>query len=201
VTAVPWPVGLRGVTESVVATLGPNDRWNLAALGLRVGEHRPAGAPAVVTARTWGQTRTRGNFRRQGEGVVQFGVDPAVFVEAALDIRERATPVHPSADAWARVAVERFETGTTGGTGHADWALVPTEAGVRGERPRTRSRAEAAVVEATVAASRLDVPTYEEAALLDRLAWLSSVVESAGGPRERRAFERVDDLVDWRARR
>ena len=29
--ATAWPVGLRGVTESIVTTYGPNDRWNAAA--------------------------------------------------------------------------------------------------------------------------------------------------------------------------
>ncbi|MFC6737614.1 DUF447 domain-containing protein, partial [Halolamina salina] len=33
-----WPVPLRGVTESVIATMGPNGLWNLAALGLHAGD-------------------------------------------------------------------------------------------------------------------------------------------------------------------
>jgi hypothetical protein len=67
-----WLVELRGVTESIVATLGPNGRWNLAALGLFAGE--------PVTSRTWGNTRTRRNFHREGEGYVQFTRDPVDFV-------------------------------------------------------------------------------------------------------------------------
>ena len=49
--AAGWPLELRGVTEAVVTTRGPNDRWNLAALGLFAGD--------PVTARTWGRTRTQ----------------------------------------------------------------------------------------------------------------------------------------------
>ena len=63
-----WPVALSGVTESVVTTLGPNGLWNAAPLGLHTGD--------PVTARTWGNTRTRRNFHRQGEGYVQFVDDP-----------------------------------------------------------------------------------------------------------------------------
>ncbi|PSP91673.1 DUF447 domain-containing protein, partial [Halobacteriales archaeon QS_1_68_44] len=63
-TVAEWPVNLAGVTESVVTTLGPNDRWNLAALGLFAGD--------PVTARTWGRTRTWRNFRERGGGYVQF---------------------------------------------------------------------------------------------------------------------------------
>jgi hypothetical protein len=33
-----WPVDLTGVVESVVTTLGPNDRCTVAALGLRGGK-------------------------------------------------------------------------------------------------------------------------------------------------------------------
>ena len=56
-TDADWPVDLRGVTESIVATLGPNDRWNMAALGL----HAPDDSGEPVTATTWGNTRTRRN--------------------------------------------------------------------------------------------------------------------------------------------
>jgi len=57
-----WPVALRGVTESIVTTLGPNDRWNVAALGL----HAPDDPSDPVTARTYGRTRTWRNFTERG---------------------------------------------------------------------------------------------------------------------------------------
>jgi len=79
-----WPVDLRGVTESIVATLGPNDLWNMAALGL----HAPDETGEPVRATTWGNTRTRRNFHRQGGGVVEFTTDPREFVDAAVTIRE-----------------------------------------------------------------------------------------------------------------
>lgn len=214
-----WPVELRGVTESVVATLGPNDLWNLAALGL----HAPAddagpandagpvddagvvdGADASaepVRARTWGRTRTRRNFQARGEGVVQFVTDPRDFVDAALTVREEPEPVLDSADAWVRVAVERVRTGREGDSEWVDWHLRPVEAAVERTGVRTINRGFGAVVEATVAASRLDVSGYDEPAILDRLEVLESIVERCGGPPECEAFERLSATVGWRDRR
>ena len=207
-----WPLEpdrqLQGVTESVVATLGPNDRWNLAALGLRAGE--ASARDGRVTARTWGRTRTRRNFERRGGGVVQFVRDPVVFVDAALGIAERAHPVDDSADAWVEVRVERLAEGDTGadgdsgetdaqqGTTWVDWALDPRSGTVERRGVRTINRGFNAVVEATVWASRLSVEAYDEAELRDRLAFLAEVVEASGTERDRMAFERIGSYVDWR---
>ena len=184
-----WPVALRGVTESVVATLGPNGQWNFAALGLRAGD--------PVTARTWGATRTRRNFREEGEGVVQFLTDPVVFVESALSILERASPVHPAADAWVRVTVEHVEVGESGGTTWAEWELTPTEPRVDAEQVPTTNRGYGAVIEATVAASRLDVDAYDTDELRDRLGYFAGVVDACGGEREHEAMALVRDLTAW----
>jgi hypothetical protein len=186
-----WPVDLAGVTESIVTTLGPNELWNVAALGL----HEPDDDKSV-TATTWGRTRTWRNFRERGDGYVQFTRDPVDFAEAALSVREESEPVLPSADAWVRVSVERVAGGSDGGTQWVEWALVPEESAVERRVVPTTNRGHAAVVEATVAASRLDVPAYDREALLDRLAYFESVVGTAGSERERAAFDRVRELVD-----
>ncbi len=182
-----WPVELRGVTESIVTTRGPNDRWNVAALGL----FAPSGADEPVTARTWGRTRTRRNFEERGEGYVQFSRDPVDFVDAACSIREEDEPVLESADAWARLEVEPLESGTTGGTEWVRWALRPVETAVERRVVPTTNRGYYAVVEATVAASRLGVRGYDDAELRDRLAFHSDVVEQCGGDREREAMARL----------
>ena len=189
-----WPVELRGVTESVVTTLGPNDLWNVAALGL----HPPEGGgdsatPDAVTARTWGNTRTRRNFHRQGGGYVQFTRDPLLFVDAALSIREAESPVLDAADAWVEVAVEQVDAGESGDTRWEEWELRPRDAGVERETVPTINRGFNAVVEATVAASRLDVDGYDEAKLRDRLAHFEEVGRKCGDDRVRRAFDRLDD--------
>ncbi|MFB6219461.1 MAG: DUF447 domain-containing protein [Halobacteriaceae archaeon] len=182
-----WPVALRGVTESVVTTRQPDGAWNAAALGLFAGD--------PVTARTWGETRTRRNFERTGAGYVQFVADPLLFVEAALGIHESDDPLL-AADAWVEVAVERADAGREGGTEWVEWALDPVDAGVERRRPRTINRGFNAVVEATVAASRLGVPAYDDETLRDRLSYFGDVARRCGGERERAAIERVADLAE-----
>ncbi|MBX0294503.1 DUF447 domain-containing protein [Haloarcula nitratireducens] len=186
-----WPVELAGVTESVVTTLGPNERWNVAALGVRAPE-----GVGPATATTWGRTRTWRNFRERGEGYVQFTRDPVDFAEAALSVREEAEPVLESADAWVRCAVDRVADGEDGGTQWVEWELIPQDSEVERRVVPTTNRGRAAVVEATVAASRLDVPAYDRETLLDRLRYFESVVETAGSEREREAFRRVRELTD-----
>ncbi|WP_247000666.1 DUF447 domain-containing protein [Halosolutus gelatinilyticus] len=184
-----WPVSLSGVTETVVTTLGPNGLWNAAALGLFAGD--------PVTARTWGNTRTRRNFHRQGEAYVQFTTDPGDFADAALSIYELEEPVLPSADAWVRVDVERVDSGTEGETEWEEWTLEPREAEVLDERVPTVDRGFGAVVEATVAASRLGVEGYDDERLRDRLEHCAAIVDRAGGPREREALDRVREHAEW----
>jgi hypothetical protein len=182
-----WPVSLRGITESVVTTRQPDGDWNVAALGLHAGE--------PVTARTWGDTRTRGNFERQGTGYVQFTRDPVTFVEAALSVREVVDPVLEEADAWVRVEVDRLDAGESEGTSWVDWGLLPVEASVERAVVPTINRGFNAVVEATVAASRLDVDAYDESVLRERLDYLETVARRCGGERERDAFDRLAELV------
>ena len=183
-----WPLDLRGVTESIVTTLGPNGRWNVAALGLFAGD--------PVTARTWGRTRTWRNFRERGGGYVQFTRDPVDFVDAACSVREETDPLLAGVDAWARVEVEALEEGREGETPWVEWALRPVEAAVERRVVPATNRGYYAVVEATVAASRLDVPGYEEEALRERLAYFADVVERCGGDRERAALERLREHAD-----
>jgi hypothetical protein len=187
-----WPADIRGVTESVVTTLGPNDRWNVAALGLHAGD--------PVTAKTFGNTRTRRNFEGRGRGVVQFVDDPVVFVDAALSTWETEDRVLEEAAAWVEVEVEQVGASDDGATTIREWELMPVEATVRRESVPTINRGFGAVVEATVAASRLDVPAFDTAVLLDRLEFFADVVERTGGEPEQEAFDRIDEYTDWRAR-
>lgn len=199
-----WPVTLEGATETVVTTLGPNGRWNAAALGL-FAEPADQGQGATgtneddprVSARTWGNTRTRRNFHRQGTGYVQFTRDPVDFVDAALSIYELEDPVLESADAWVRVSIEQIDSGSENGTQWEDWQLRPLESAVETETVPTINRGFGAIVEATVAASRLEVDGYDESVLRDRLEYYASVVDRAGSDREREALSRVRDHAEW----
>ncbi|WP_178917516.1 DUF447 domain-containing protein [Natronomonas gomsonensis] len=190
--AAEWPAELRGVTESVVTTLGPNGRWNVAALGLFATDT----SDGTATARTWGRTRTWRNFTERGEGHVQFTRDPVDFVDAACSVREEDDPVLDSADAWVRVEVDAVEDGVEGDTQWVEWALSPVESAVERRVVPTTNRGYYAVVEATVAASRLDVPSYDDETLRERLAYFADVVERCGGERERAAFDRLRTHAD-----
>jgi hypothetical protein len=196
-----WPVDLRGVTESVVTTRGPNGRWNVAALGLHAGDESATGSHEgvndgkTVTARTYGRTRTWRNFRERATGYVQFTSDPVDFTEAALGVREEDDPVLASADAWVRVAVTEVEATRDGDTRVVTWELDPVEAAIERETVPTTNRGYAAVIEVTVAASRLDVDAYDESELRERLEYFAEVVETCGGPREREALARLEELT------
>lgn len=183
-----WPVEVRGITESIVMTRGPDGAYNVAALGLSAGD--------PVTATTWGQTRTRRNFEREGEGYVQFTRDPVDFVEAALTVREETEPILSSTDAWTHVTVAQREAGTEDGTEWVEWALEPVESAVEDETVPTTNRGYAAVIEATVAASRLDVPAYDDDRLVGRLSYFADVIERCGGEREQVAWQRLESAVD-----
>lgn len=202
-TQAEWPIELRGITESIVTTQGPNKRWNLAALGLHApdeGADDPSDDESPVeenvTVRTWGRTRTRQNFRQRGEGYVQFTRDPVAFVDASLGVRELDTPVLDSADAWVQISVERIDAGRRGGTEWVDWRLMPEESTVNDRVVFTFNRGYAAVVEATIAASRLDVDEYDTGALLDRIQHFKRIAHRCGGPREEAAFDRLDELTE-----
>ena len=198
-----WPVRLRGVTESVVTTLGPNNRYNVAALGIHAPNEGAGGDAAensadggYARARTWGRTRTWRNFTERGEGYVQFVRDPVLFVDATMGIREVDDPVLADAAAWVRVSVEQTGAGSEGGTQWVDWRLVPVESNVRRRVVPAFDRGYAAVVEATVAASRLDVDAYDTETLRDRIEYFESVGRRCGGPAVEAAFDRFDELVD-----
>lgn len=190
-----WPVPLRGIVESVVTTPQPEEGWNVAALGLHGGDEHARGDP--VSARTWGETRTKQNFARTQSGYVHFGVGAERFVDAALDEWVRTDPILAEAAGWVEVDVTEIDAGTSDGTDWVDWELSPVEAGIeRTELPVMR-RATGAIVEMTIAASRLGVGSYEEHVLRDRLAYFADVANRCGGPAERAAVTRIEALSDW----
>lgn len=190
-----WPVALDGVTETLVATRGPNGRWNVAALGL-FGEGIERGSTVPATARTWGRTRTRGNFRQEGGGYVLFPTDPVAFVSGALSVVEREDPLDESAAAWVRVSASSVETGREDGTGWEAWELTPLEAEIREEQVPTLRRGFSACVEASVAASRLGVSGYDDRDLRERIEWCEEVVARAGTDRDRKAMALVSEHAE-----
>jgi len=195
-----WPAGVRGVTETVVATLGPNDRWNHAALGVHAdgpeSTRTDAGDVASVTAYTYGNTRTRRNFRARGGGVVQFTTDALDFTNAALGVHETDDAVLESTSAWVRVDATRTDSDEEAGTTIETWRLDPIDSTVRERVVPVVNRGHAAVVDATVAASRLGVTGFDDDALRERLDRAVDVVAKCGGAREREAIGRIATLAD-----
>jgi len=199
-----WPVRLSGVTETIVATRGPNDRWNQGMLGISPpdddGTAIESGETAAASARSFGRTRTRRNLDAGRTAYLQFTTDPIDVVDAALTTFETAAPMLAATDAWTRISGETLGRSNEGDTEILTWAVHPIESAVRERTVATIDRGRAAAIEATVPASRLDVDQYDEAALLDRLEALEAVVETAGDERTRAAFDRIDDHVAWRDR-
>lgn len=197
-----WPARMSGVTETIVATMGPNGRWNQAALGISPGDGVPeideARSEEPVVARTYGRTRTRRNFEADRPAYVQFTTDPLDFVEAALGVYETENPIVSSAGSWTRADVSEVDRTDDSGTEIVEWSLRPIESGIQERSVPTLQRGRAAVIEATVPASRLGIDGYDDEALLDRLKSLADVVETASDERTMVAFERIDELVGWR---
>jgi hypothetical protein len=54
------------------------------------------------------------------------------------------------------------------------------------------------VIDATVAASRLDVPGADEAALHAELQRCADIVARTGSDSDRAAFAEIDELTHWR---
>ena len=188
-----WPFDVDGVVEAVIATEQPAGGWNMAALGIR-GDRS---TDRANRARTWGQTRTRNNFERTGEGVVQLLTDPRLFTRAALDRWVRDDRIHPEASAWVEVAVEREASGSQGGTEWIDWRLKALDGARERLSVLAPTRGFPAIIELTIAASRLGIPEYEDDGLRDRMDYFATVAETCGGGPEREALETIERLSDW----
>lgn len=184
-----WPTQYPGILETVTTTEEPSGRWNVAALGV-------AGTDGHRVARTWGRTRTRRNLERTGEAVVNLVLDPVVFAKAALTETSRSDPTLPEADAWIEVDADRIGTGREDGTSWADWRLSPRTSTIRNRRVPTPTRGFGAVVELTIAVSRLDVASYDREELEDRISYFAAVARRCGGPRERAAVDLVIEKTE-----
>ena len=188
-----WPTAICGITETVITTRGPNGRWNAAALGL----HRDA---ARVTAQTYGRTRTWRNLRADGRGVINLITDPLQFVRAALSVYEPPEPVLSGTAAVIEVTAAATREWSEDETQMTLWELEPAWVRIREWWLPTYRRGRTAVIDATVAASRLDVPGEDPAALCDELRRCAAIVERTGSPTDRAAFEKIDALTGWRDR-
>jgi hypothetical protein len=105
-------------------------------------------------------------------------------------------PVLDDARAWVRVSPEQLDSASEGDTQWVDWRLPAEAATVRSRVVPTFSRGYAAVVEGTVAASRLDVDGYDTEQLRERIDYFDGVVDRCGSERDREAYDRLLALVE-----
>ena len=187
--------GRRVIHETIVATLGAGGAPHLAPMGVRIEDGLYVIAP-------FRPSRTMDNLRRDGQAVINCTDDVRVF--AGFHTGRRDWPTVPAgtvrgvrlAAALAHVEVEvaRWEEDDLRPRIHCRELARETHAPYRGF-----NRAQAAVIEAGILASRLNRLPAEK---IDReMAWLRIAVEKTAGPREREAWRWLEDRIAGRRRR
>jgi hypothetical protein len=149
-----WPLKIEGIVETIVTTQEESGLWNVAVVGLHGGD--------IITARTWGNTRTRKNFKERNEGYIQFIRDSVLFTEAALGIIEHKDPIIKGAYAWVKIKPISIETGHSRGTEWEDWEIKVEEYSILDKEIPIINRGYNSIVEATIIASRMDLSIEKE---------------------------------------
>ena len=184
-----WPFSTTGIIESVITTEQADGSWNVAALGVHTDG-------STYSAKTWGETRTRVNLSRTNYGYVQTITDSMDYARAALDRWTVDDPILPSAAAWVSVETAKTETGSTNGTTWVKWILHPEHSEIKERHVPTPTRGFPAVVEMTIAASRLGVPSYDQDLLVERLDYFNDVVKTCGTQQDREAANWILSTID-----
>jgi hypothetical protein len=186
------------ILEGLLTTLNADGSCNLAPMG-------PVVTPDLseFRFRPFQTSRTFENLQRTGQGVFHIVDDVLLIAQAALGHDGTLPPCFPAEKVEGRVlstACRWVEFEVT----EIDASQLRSEVSVRVVHVgRLRdcfgyNRAQHAVLEATILATRLHLLSTEE---IDR-RWpdFASAVEKTGGPRELAAFEYVTRYVaDWRA--
>jgi len=181
------------ILEAIVSSLSPEGNVNFAPMGVHILEpdHKPEPVNSFVL-RLFSNSQTYENLRSTGQGVINFTQDVAVFVETAL--YSKCLPYVPSqrvcppslADVqtlW-EFSVIRFDDSI-------EPAFVEGQVEHQVERAGYGGfcRAQSAVLEATIAATRWQwLPKLN---ITDPWPMWSDIVRKTGGKRERQAFNRV----------
>jgi hypothetical protein len=132
--------------------------------------------------------------------VINLVTDPRQFVRAALSVYEPPAAVLPGAAAVVEATATATREWTEQTTQMTRWELQPVWVSIRRWGVPTYRRGRTAVIDATVAASRLDVPDVDTADLRAELERCATIVERTGSSSDRAAFAEIDALTGWRDR-
>lgn len=177
------------ILETIVSTLDAGGRPNFAPMGVRIEGER-------VLLRPFREARTWKNLEESGDGVVNFTDNVLIFARCAVG--EFLPPHRPAQKvrgavledvcAWKEFrVVERDLTEERG----RFWARIVTEG--RGRDFMGFNRAKHAVIEATIAATRVHL--LGRAPVLEEIARLRPLVDKTGGPEEREAFAFLERAI------
>ena len=176
------------ILEGIVTTLSPAGALNVAPMGPRV----EAGPIQRFLLRPFPTSQTYRNLKEHGEGVLHVTDDVLLLARAALGPVEPPPPVFPAARVRGFVlqgACRYYEFRVASLDEREERVRIEAEV-VHGGRLRDFfgfNRAKHAVVEAAILATRTDfLPLDEIEAEYRKLA---VIVGKTGGPREREAFE------------
>lgn len=177
------------IVETLVTTLDASGRPNFAPMGVVWGEDE-------IVLKPYQETTTFRNLRATGEAVVNLVDEVRYFVEGAL-----ASPTFPATPAavvrgvvldaacsWRELRVRAAETDAP----RARFACAVVHRGFKREFLGF-SRARAAVIEATILATRTRILPIAD--ILREYGRLQVVVDKTAGPAEREAMARLTAFV------
>ena len=177
------------IVESIITTLGADDRPHVAPMGVIWREGHPVLAPFRPSA-------TLDNLLHGGTAVINHTDDVRIFAGCLTGRRD--WPVRPAdriagcvlnaALAHQEITVERIEEDAERPRFHCRVVHEATHGAFRGF-----NRAQAAVIEGAILVSRLHLLPREK---IDReMTYLQVAIEKTAGPREREAWSWLSERV------
>ena len=180
------------IIETIFTSLDASGQPNFAPMGVLWGEE-------TLIVRPFRDTATYRNLLASGYGVVNLTDDVQTFVQTALYHKElphfpaKVVPgvIFQDACAWREVEV-------IDESGSPERAEVRCRVLYRGWQREILGicRAQGAVIEATILATRLDKFTRE--AVFSNLEQYKQIVHKTGDEREKIAFEQVSEYIERR---
>ncbi len=178
------------IIESLVTTLDAEGAPNFAPMGVEWAEH-------VIVLKPYRETTTFRNIVGSGEAVVNLVDEVGFFVESAL--QSPRFPAHPAAVvrgvvlqaacSWRELRVSEADTREA----RARFTCAVVHSGFKREFIGF-SRARAAVLEATILATRTRILPMQE--IVAEYRRLQTIVDKTAGPPEREAMATLGAFVE-----